>query len=65
MVDNVERSSDVLAQRDIFCAEPSQIATVGREDDVDDVDDGDIGTEMNKQVLLEDLSPTKTRLNYD
>jgi hypothetical protein len=36
-----------------------------KEDDVEDVNDEDIGTEMNKQVPLEDLSPTKARLNYD
>ncbi len=36
-----------------------------KEDDVEDVNDEDIGTEMNKQVPLEDLNPTKARLNYD
>jgi hypothetical protein len=36
-----------------------------KEDDVEDVDNVDIGDEMNKQVPLEDLSPTKAKLNYD
>jgi hypothetical protein len=30
-----------------------------------DVEDEDIGKEMNKQVPFEDLSLVKTRLNYD
>ncbi len=34
-----------------------------REDDAEDVDDDDIGDEMNKQVPFEDLSPIKVRLN--
>jgi hypothetical protein len=41
------------------------MAIVAREDDVEDVNDDDIGTKMNEQVLLEDLSPTKARLNYN
>jgi hypothetical protein len=45
--------------------EPSQTPIVGKEDDVEDVDDDDIGTEMNKQVPLEDLNPPKAMLNYD
>jgi len=36
-----------------------------REDDGEDVDDDDIGDEMNKQVPFEDLSPIKVRLNYN
>ncbi len=42
-----------------------QTATARKEDDVEDVDDDDIGEEMNKQVPLKDLNPTKTRLNYE
>jgi hypothetical protein len=45
--------------------EPSQIPTIGNEDDVEDVDDDDIGMKMNKQLPLEDLNPFKTMLNYD
>jgi len=41
------------------------MATTSKEDDVEDVNDDDIGTEMNKQVLIEDLSPTKVSLNYN
>jgi hypothetical protein len=41
------------------------MATTGREDVVEDVNDDDIGMKMNKQVPLEDLNPTKARLNYD
>jgi hypothetical protein len=41
------------------------MATIGIEDVVKDVDDDDIDMKMNKQVPLEDLSPTKPRLNYD
>ncbi len=41
------------------------MAIVATEDDVEDVDDDNIGTKMNKQVLLEDLSPTKARLDYN
>jgi hypothetical protein len=43
--------------------ELSQTTTIVREDDVKDFNDDDIGTKMNKQVLLEDLSPTKTIFN--
>jgi len=44
-----------------------QTPIIGREDDAEDVDDDDddISEEMNKQVLLKDLSPGKTKLNYD
>jgi hypothetical protein len=41
------------------------MATVGGEDDVEDVNDEDIGTEMNRQVPLKELSPPKARINYD
>jgi hypothetical protein len=36
--------------------------TIGREDDVND---DNLGENMNKQVPLEDLSPIKTKLNYN
>jgi hypothetical protein len=36
-----------------------------KEDDIEDLNDDNIGTKMNKQVPLEDLSPFKARLNYD
>lgn len=65
MVDNEQPSNDVLTWPDIYFAKPSQMATVGMEDVVEDVDDDDIDIKMNKQVPLEDLSPTKPRLNYD
>jgi hypothetical protein len=38
---------------------------VAREDNVEDVNDDNIGTKMNKQVPLEDLNPPKAILNYD
>jgi hypothetical protein len=41
------------------------MAIVATEDDVEDVDDDNIGTKMNKQVLLKDLSPTRARLNFN
>ncbi len=44
---------------------PLQSPTIGREGDVEDVDDDDIGKEMNKQVPFEDLNPIKVRLNYN
>ncbi len=65
MVDNEQPSNDVLTWPDIYFAKPSQMATIGIEDVVKDVDDDDIDMKMNKQVPLEDLSPTKPRLNYD
>jgi len=65
MVDNEQHFDDVSTQPDICSTKPSQMATNGREDAINDVDDDDIGTKMNKQVLLKDLSPTKARLNYN
>ncbi len=41
------------------------MVTIAREDDVEDVNDDDIGIEMNKQVLLKELNPPRARLNYD
>jgi hypothetical protein len=40
------------------------MAIIAKEDDVEDVNDDNIGTKMNKQVPPKDLSPTKVRLNY-
>jgi hypothetical protein len=45
--------------------EPLQIPPVGKEDDVEYVNDDNIGEEMNKEVPLEDLNPPKARLNYN
>ncbi len=50
---------------DIYYVEPSQIAITVREDNVKDVNDDDIGTEMNKQVAMEELRPPRAILNYD
>jgi len=41
------------------------MTTTIREDDVKDFNDDNIGMKMNRQVLLEKLSPSKARLNYD
>jgi hypothetical protein len=41
------------------------MAIVAREDNVEDVNDDDIGMGMNKQVPIKNLSPTKVRLNYN
>ncbi len=64
MVDEEECSSDVLKWFDICFVEQSQIPTGGKEDDVEDVNNDDIGEEMNKQVLLKDLNLVKSKLNY-
>jgi hypothetical protein len=45
--------------------ELSQTTTARKEDDVEDVDNDDIGEEMSKQIPLEDLNPIKVRLNYE
>jgi hypothetical protein len=47
----------------IYSVEPSQIAPTTGEDDVKDVNDDNIGTKMNIQVLLEELNPPRARLN--
>jgi hypothetical protein len=36
---------------------------VAKEDDVEDVNDDDIGSKMNKKIPLEDLNPPKAVLN--
>jgi hypothetical protein len=41
------------------------MATFIKADDVEDLNDDDIGTKMNKQVTFEDLSPLKAKLNYN
>jgi hypothetical protein len=61
MVDKEQRSNDVLTCLDICFVELSESPPIGREDDVKDVDDDDIGEEMNKQVPFKDLSPIKAR----
>jgi hypothetical protein len=43
----------------------SQTAIVTREDNVEDVNDDDIGKGMNKQVPIENMSPIKAKLNYN
>jgi hypothetical protein len=58
-------SNDISTQLDISSMEPSQTTITVREDDVKDFNDDDIGTKMNKQVPLDDLSPPKVRLNYN
>jgi hypothetical protein len=65
MIDDEIPSNDILARPNIHFTEPSQMATVVREDDIKDVNDDDIGTKMNRQVPLEELNPPRTRLNYD
>ncbi len=62
MVDEKKHSNDVSICPNFCFAEPSQIPPVGQEDDVDD---DNLGEKMNKQVPLEGLNPTKTKLNYD
>jgi hypothetical protein len=65
MTNNEIPSSDILARLDIYSMEPLQTTIVDREDDVEDFNDDDLGIEMNRQVSLEELSPLRTRLNYD
>jgi hypothetical protein len=65
MIDDEHSSNDILARLDIFFVEPSQMASIAKKDDVKDLNDDDIGMEMNKQVPLEDLNAFKARLNYD
>jgi hypothetical protein len=65
MINDEHPSSDISSQLDISLVELLQTATSTREDNVEDLNDDDIGTEMNKQVPFEDLSSLKARLNYD
>jgi hypothetical protein len=65
MINNEIPSSDISTQPNIFSGEPLQRATTSREDDVKDVNDDDIGTEMNREPPLEDLSSLKAKLNYN
>ncbi len=48
MVNDEQRSSDVLAWPNIYYVELSQTATIGKEDDVKDVNAANIGMKMNK-----------------
>ncbi len=49
MVDDKQYSNDLSTRPDICFAEPSQeILGSGREDDVEDVNNDDIGEEINK-----------------
>ncbi len=52
MVDEEQCSNEVLTWPDICFMESSQTPITVREDDVKDVDDDDIGEEMNKKFLL-------------
>ncbi len=65
MIDNEIPSNNILARPNMCSMEPLQIAIAAREDDVKDINDNDIGTKMNKQVPLEELSPPRARLNYN
>jgi hypothetical protein len=65
MTDDKQLSNDISARLDISSIESSHKTIATRDDDVKDFNDDDIGTKMNKQVPLEDLSPTKARLNDD
>jgi len=65
MIGNKMPLNDILAQPNIYYVEPSQMTTTAKEDNIKDVNDDDIGMEMNIQILLEKLSPPRTRLNYD
>ncbi len=64
MIDDEHLSSDILATLDISFVEPSQTTTTTKEDDVEDFNDDNIDTKMNKQVPFEYLSPLLARLNY-
>ncbi len=65
MINNEQPSSDILAWLDICSMKLSQTAIVTREDNVEDVNDDDIGKGMNKQVPIENMSPIKAKLNYN
>ncbi len=65
MVDEKQCFNDVSTCLDFYYVEPSQTPPFEKEDDVQDVDDVNIDEEMNIQVPLKDLNPTKARLNYD
>jgi hypothetical protein len=65
MTDDKQLSNDISARLDISSIESLHKTIATRDDDVKDFNDDDIGTKMNKQVPLEDLSPTKARLNDD
>ncbi len=64
MIDYEMPSNDISTRLDICSMKPSHIVIVAKEDNVKDVHDDNIGTKMNKQVPLEELSPPKVRLYY-
>ncbi len=65
LIDDEHPSCDILTWLEISFTKPSQITTIAKEDNVKDFNDDDTGMEKNKQVPFKDLSPKKTRLNYD
>jgi len=65
MTDDKQLSNDISTRFDISSIESLHKTIATRDNDVKDFNDDDIGTKMNKQVPLEDLSPTKARLNDD
>lgn len=65
MKNNEHPSNDISTQLEISFAEPSQMTIVARENNVEDLNDDDIGIEMNEQLPFKNLSPLKMRLNYD
>ncbi len=54
MINDEHPSSDISSRLDIFSMKLLQMATITREDNVEDLNDDDIGIEMNKQVPFED-----------
>jgi hypothetical protein len=65
MTNNEMPSSNISTRLNIYFVKPSQTAIAIKEDDVKDVNDHDISTEMKKQVPLEELNPPRIRLNND
>jgi hypothetical protein len=65
MTNNEMPSSDVSTWPDIYFVEALQIAIAIKEDNVKDVNDDNIFMEMNRQVLMEELSPPRAKLNYN
>ncbi len=65
MVDKEQHSNDISTHLDICFVEPLQTPIAGNEDDVNNVNDDNIGEEMNKQIPLENLYLAKVRLNYN
>jgi hypothetical protein len=65
MTNNEMPSNNISTWLNIYFVKPSQTAIAIEEDDVKDVNDDDINTEMKKQVPLEELNPPRIRLNND